>query len=145
MPYWLRLRTRALFIALALGTIALGLGVHWRGGALHATLRDVIGDALWAAMIAWWVGAIAPRASLRMRALGALTLCVGVEVSQLAHTTLLDALRSTTAGHLVLGNGFDPRDLVAYTLGVLVAAFLERAVVRRHGTVAAARPQRNAT
>jgi hypothetical protein len=92
-------------------------------------------------MIAWWVGALAPGASLRLRAAGALALCVAVELSQLYHTTALDALRGTTLGHLVLGSGFDPRDLVAYTLGVLVAAVLERAVVRRLGAVAAARSQ----
>ncbi len=118
----------------------LGLAVHWRGGPLGPTLRDVLGDALWAAMIAWWVGALAPGASLRIRALGALSLCFGVEVSQLYHTTALDALRGTVAGQLVLGSGFDPRDLVAYTLGVLVAAFLERSLIRRHETVAAATP-----
>jgi Protein of unknown function (DUF2809) len=124
----LRLPTRALYIALALGTIVLGLAVHWRGAFLGSALRDVLGDALWAAMIAWWVGALAPGASLRIRALGALSLCFGVEVSQLYHTTVLDALRETAAGRLVLGSGFDPRDLAAYTLGVLVAAFLERSL-----------------
>ena len=92
-------------------------------------------------MIAWWIGALAPSASLRVRALSALALCVGVEVSQLYHTTALDALRSTTIGHLVLGTDFDPRDLAAYALGVLAAAFLERAVIRRRARVAVAGPQ----
>lgn len=82
--------------------MALGLVVHWRGAALGPTLRDELGDALWAAMVAWWVGAVAPGVSRR---------------------------RPTTAGRLVLGSGFDPRDLVAYTLGVIAVAFLERAVV----------------
>jgi hypothetical protein len=131
MPAWLRLRTRTPYIALALGTIALGLGVHWRGGVLGSTLRDVLGDALWAAMVAWWVGAVAPGTSLRIRAAVALALCVGVELSQLYHTTALDALRSTTVGQLVLGSGFDPRDLAAYALGVLVAVCLERVLDRR--------------
>ena len=131
MPFLLSLRTRGSYIALALGTIALGLGVHWRGAALSPTFRDILGDALWAAMVTWLVGAVAPGVSLRIRAAAALALCVGVEVSQLYHTTMLDALRSTTAGELVLGSGFDPRDLAAYTLGVFAAAFLERAVVGR--------------
>jgi hypothetical protein len=34
-------------------------------------------------------------------------------------------------GHLVLGSGFDPRDLVAYALGVAGAALLEAAVLAR--------------
>ena len=131
MPSWLRLRTRASYTMFALGTIALGLGVHWRGGALGSTIRDVLGDALWAAMVAWWIGAVAPGAALRLRATAALALCVAVEVSQLYHTAMLDALRSTTAGSLILGSGFDPRDLVAYTLGVLLTVILERAAQGR--------------
>ena len=126
-----RLATRASYAALALATIALGLAVHGRGEALNPTLRDGLGDALWAAMIVWWVGAIAPGRSLPVRALVSLALCATVEISQLVHTTTLDALRRTTAGQLVLGSGFDPRDLVAYTLGVLGAASLERAAARR--------------
>jgi hypothetical protein len=133
MPSWLRLRTRASYVALALVTAALGLSVHWHGGALGPTLQDVLGDALWAAMVAWLIGAIAPGGSLRNRAAAALVLCAGVEVSQLYHPAVLDALRGTTAGRLVLGSGFDPRDLVAYTLGVLVVVLIERTVARRGG------------
>lgn len=47
-------------VALALGTIAVGLMVHGRGEALGPVARDVVGDALWAAMIFWWVSAAAP-------------------------------------------------------------------------------------
>ena len=81
-------------------------------------------------MVAWWIGAIAPGASLRTRAATALAICVAVEVSQLYHSAVVDALRSTTAGSLILGSGFDPRDLVAYTLGVLLAVIIERAMAR---------------
>jgi hypothetical protein len=117
---------RLLYVALALGTIALGLGVHWYGAAFGPTVRDVIGDALWAAMIAWWVAALVPGSSLRGRGVVALAICFAVELSQLYATPTLDALRHTTAGHLVLGSGFDLRDLLAYTLGVLAAALIER-------------------
>jgi hypothetical protein len=82
-------------------------------------------------MMAWWVGAVAPRAPLRARAAVALGLCFAVEVSQLYHAPAVDAVRATRAGHLVLGSGFDPRDLVAYTAGVIVAVLLERTVLRR--------------
>jgi hypothetical protein len=45
---------RARFIALAVATIVLGLLVHLRGAMLDFEMRDALGDALWAAMIAWW-------------------------------------------------------------------------------------------
>ena len=121
-------RTRASFVALALGTIAVGLAVHVYGDVLGATTRDVLGDALWAAMIAWWIGALVPRASLRVRGVAALAICAAVEVSQRFHGPTLDAWRRTTAGHLVLGSGFDPRDFASYALGVAAAMLLERTV-----------------
>jgi hypothetical protein len=127
---------RAPYLALALGTIALGLGVHLGDAGLGRTTRDVIGDALWAAMIVGWVGAAAPGAALRTRAAVALGICFAVEASQLYHTTALDALRATRAGHLVLGSGFDLRDFAAYTAGVAVAVLLERAAVRRRRAAA---------
>jgi hypothetical protein len=94
-------------------------------------VRDVLGDALWAAMVVWWIAAVAPASRLPWRAAVALAFCFAVEFSQLWHFPALDALRRTTAGHLALGSGFDPRDFAAYAAGVLAAVLLERATERR--------------
>ena len=136
-PPWVRARIP--YVALALGTIVVGLGVHASGGALGRGGRDVLGDALWAMMMAWWVGTLAPHRTLRARSGAALAICVAVEVSQLVRTPALDAMRTTAGGHLVLGSDFDPRDLVAYALGVLGAVLLERALSRRQRRHAHAR------
>lgn len=128
-PRWFLGRTR--YVALAIGTIALGLAVHWRGDALSPNVRDVLGDALWAAMVVWWFAAAAPAIRLRWRAAMALVFCCAVEVSQLFRLPALDALRRTAAGHLVLGSGFDPRDLASYAAGVFAAVLFERAIERR--------------
>jgi hypothetical protein len=117
---------RVAYVALAVGTIVLGLTLHLYGDALGPTSRDVVGDIIWGAMIAWWVGAFAPGNSLRARSVAAVAICFAVELSQLYHTPTLDMLRRTTVGQLTLGTGFDLRDFVAYTVGVLVAALLER-------------------
>jgi hypothetical protein len=117
---------RATYVALALSTLMLGLAVHLVGAPLPPAVRDVAGDALWAAMLAWWAGALAPRLSPGARAAAAVGGCLAVELSQLYHTPGLDALRRTAPGHLVLGSGFDPRDLAAYALGVLAAVVAER-------------------
>ena len=129
MPRWLRARTR--YVALAVGTIVLGLAVHSGGGALSPMVRDVLGDALWAAMATWWISAVAPAVRLAWRAALALALSFAVEFSQLLHVPVLDALRRTTVGSLALGSGFDPRDFAAYAGGVLAAVLLERAIARR--------------
>ena len=124
-----RRRARLSYLALASGAIAVGLAVHLHGGPLSATARDVIGDALWAAMIAWLAGAAAPSSPLAARAALALGLCFAVEFGQLYHTPGLDAIRATSVGHLVLGSGFDARDLAAYALGIVGAALLGRVTV----------------
>lgn len=122
----------AVFLALACATIAIGLVVHFHGAALGPVGRDVLGDALWAMMIAWLAGVLAPRARLAVRCTCAYAVCATVELSQLYHAPALDAARATTLGHLVLGSGFDPRDLAAYAAGVALAALLESAIRRRY-------------
>ena len=120
-------RARLVYAALALATIVVGLVIHFATGRIDTAERDVLGDALWAAMIVWWVGALAPNARLIARGAVAYAICAGVEVSQLYHAPALDALRATRMGHLVLGSGFDSRDLLSYALGVAGAMLLELA------------------
>lgn len=129
------IRSRLGFVALAFGTIAVGLVVHWRGTLLPATLRDLLGDALGAMMIGWWIGAVAPNTRLALRAGLALAICWAVEFSQLYHGAALDSWRLTTLGQLILGTGFDTRDLGAYALGVLATVILELTVRRRHRSI----------
>ena len=121
--------------AAASATIALGLALRANRHALPAALADVLGDALWAAMMCWWIGALAPRASLRARAGAALAVAWAVELSQLWRAPWLVALRATRLGHLVLGADFDPRDLAAYAVGVAgavaCAAAFAAALARR--------------
>lgn len=121
-------RARLTYLACALATIVVGLAVARAGHALPTALRDKLGDALWAVMIFWLTGVVAPRGAPWYRGIIAVVACFAVELSQLYHAPGIDALRSTTLGHLVLGNGFDAIDLVAYTIGVIVAVILERVV-----------------
>lgn len=127
-------RARLAFVSLASGTVVVGLLIHWHGTALNATLRDVLGDALWAMMVAWWLGALAPHTRVAVRAAIDLVLCWAVELSQLIRIPVIDDWRQTTVGHLFLGSGFDPRDLAAYAIGVLAALALELAMRRRRTT-----------
>lgn len=124
----LRVHPRVVYGALALITIAVGLLVHFAGGVIPPVARDVAGDALWAIMITWIVSTIVPSVVPLTRGVIALAICWAVELSQLYHAPMIDAWRATTAGRLVLGSGFDPRDLAAYAAGVVVALFLDTAV-----------------
>ncbi len=110
----------------ALATIVAGLAVHLglRDALPHAA-HDVIGDALWAAMLFWWTSALVGARPRAVRAAIAYAGCVAVETSQLLHTPWLDAARATLPGRLVLGSDFDVRDLIAYACGVVAAAVLD--------------------
>ena len=123
MPF--RLRSRSRYLALAIATIIVGLTVHLRGGALSPAVRDVLGDALWAMMVMWVISALVPKLSLPWRATAAAIVCVVVEFSQLVDQPALNTIRRTAVGHLVLGNSFDPRDLVAYLAGVIAAVLCD--------------------
>jgi hypothetical protein len=121
---------RRTYGALALCTIVAGLVVHWYGTILPGATRDVLGDALWAMMIVWLIGAVVPQKPIVARAALALVVCWVVEFSQAYHQQFLDSVRNTAIGQLVLGSGFDVRDLGAYALGVAAALGLELAASR---------------
>jgi hypothetical protein len=126
-------RLRVAYVASALVTIAVGLAVHLGSTRVPLAVRDVIGDALWAVMLMWWVSALRPRLGRGARAGLALGICCAVEASQLFHTPGLDELRRTTLGHLVLGSGFDPRDFGSYALGIVTAMLIERVLTVLRG------------
>ncbi len=109
----------------ALLTIGIGLLVHRGALPLTPRTRDVLGDALWASMMVWWMGVVWPAKTPMVRGGLALAVCVLVESSQLLHVSWLDAVRATSIGHLVLGSGFDARDLLAYTIGCGVAVAID--------------------
>ena len=116
---------RSRYVVLAIATIVIGLAVYLYGSRLSPAPRDTLGDVLWAAMIVWLISAIAPRTKLSVRCAVAFAFCVVIELSQLYHAPAIDTLRSATIGHLVLGSGFDPRDLFAYACGVVAAAAID--------------------
>jgi len=123
---------RGRFIVFTAITVAVGLLVHLAGAPVGPAARDVLGDALWAAMVVFGIGAVAPGTRLVVRSAVAYAICAAVEVSQLFHAPALDALRETGLGHLVLGSGFDARDFAAYAGGVAGAALIELAINRRN-------------
>ena len=121
------------YVALGTAIVLTGLLVHFVGGSIPAAARDILGDALWATMMACWVSAIVPRQMRAVRVTIALAVCWAVEASQLWRAPFLEYARGTWIGPLVLGSGFDPRDLVAYMVGVLMFAVLDRWMTSERG------------
>lgn len=83
-------------------------------------LPEETGDALWAVMVYCLLRVIFPMTRLLYIALGSLAVSYCVEFSQLIRWPWLVEFRSTTIGHLMLGQGFLWSDLIAYTIGIVL-------------------------
>jgi len=120
------LRRRDVSLGLSLLTVALGLGSRRFGDHLPTFIATYAGDALWAALVFWLLSMVRPRARTIMLFAASVAIAFLVEISQLYQAEWLDAIRRTTPGALVLGQGFLWSDLVSYLVGAGVAAVIDR-------------------
>ena len=119
-------RRRSIYVLALLAVVVLGLASRRYPGLFPTTLGKYPGDALWAAMVFLGWGLLLPRALTSRVASLALATSIVVEVTQLYHSPWLDHIRATTLGHLVLGSAFAWTDILAYGVGILAAAAIER-------------------
>lgn len=125
--------------ALALAAALVVLAGLATSRLVPGVLGDALGDALYAALVLLLVTLVAPRSRPAVRATVAVALCWAVELAQ-ATGGPAAAVRAWPPLRYLLGTTFAWPDLVAYAVGVLVAAGLMRASsVRSHG------PRRSAT
>ena len=121
-------RPRLLTGSLACLTIALGLASRRYSDVMPSFLARFAGDTLWATLIFWLLALVRPRATAASLAIAALAISVSVELSQLYHAPWIDAIRRTTLGALVLGQGFLWSDLACYVVGVVLAWAVDRSL-----------------
>ena len=123
-------RRRLVALAAMLAAMALGLASrHWPG-ILPAVLGKYPGDASWALTVFFAWRALRPRARIANVAACAMATSGIVEAAKLWQAPWLAAFRHTTLGHLLLGHVFSWQNLVAYGVGVLAGAALDRLLVR---------------
>lgn len=130
-PHAPPIRSRWLYAVAVAATIVVGLASRAAAAALPWWLAKNAGDALYATMVFFGIGFIAPRMRTSTAAAIALAFCAAIEGSQAYHTPWLDAVRDTLPGHLVLGQGFHAFDLVCYAIGVALGVALEVGVLRK--------------
>lgn len=112
-----RLKSQTFYASqgLYLITFVLILGL---GSRKVSYLPAWLGDSLWASLVYLGWAVLLPRLNPKKLALLALLSSWMVEFSQLIQTPELVAFRSTTLGHLLLGQGFLVSDLLTYTVGI---------------------------
>jgi len=121
-------RRRRNYIGLSLITTLLGLASRKYGAYLPTFLSTYAGDILWATLVFWLVQLLFIQRPSYWITICALAFAFGIEVSQLYHVPWLNALRSTTLGSLVLGQGFLWSDLACYAVGVMLGFVVEQAL-----------------
>lgn len=118
-------RSRWLIAILALLVIAIGLASRRGLVPFPAVLGNYPGDALWAWVVLLCVAWVRP-AITRGRLVGvSLVIAFVIEFLQLYQAPWMQALRANKLAYLVLGNGFDPLDLLAYVAGIALGAAVD--------------------
>ena len=84
------------------------------------SLPNATGDALWVIAVYCLYRLIWCKDPLYKIAGASLLTAYTIEFSQLIRWDWLVSLRSTTIGHLLLGQGFQWTDMAAYTIGVII-------------------------
>ena len=90
-----------------------------------------IGDVLYAILQYLILNAFFGTHNKLLIAVVALLFCFIIECSQLLTHPILNSIRSTTIGKLVLGQGFLWSDLLAYFIGITVVYIIDTRIFRK--------------
>jgi hypothetical protein len=112
-------------------TVALGIALRFVRMGQPAFVMKYGGSALWAATIYWVITAVAGRMPIARAAVVSGAIATAVEFFKLYRSPGVDAFRRTLPGVLLLGRYFSWRDIVAYWIGIAVAATVDQRM-RRH-------------
>ena len=84
-----------------------------------------IGDVLYAVLIYFGLRFLFINLKTYKTFLLSLLFCFGIEILQLVQIDWLIAIRKTTLGHYILGEGFLWLDLLCYIIGTLLAFLID--------------------
>ena len=112
---------RSFYTIAALLPFALCISVLFYGGPFHQFIRSSIGDLLAVVFLYFLLGIIRPGSLLLRAAVTGLTACA-IESVQLTGIVPHDA---PTLVLLLFGSHFDPWDILAYFVGLIVAVAVE--------------------
>jgi hypothetical protein len=121
---------RRRLVALAALVVVVAAGLFVAKVLPSSATTDIAGDALYAVAVYTGLVLLLPRVGRVILAIAATGWCVFVELLQLSGLPVALAERVPPIA-LVLGTGFDARDLVVYASAVLVAAVADAAVSSR--------------
>jgi hypothetical protein len=89
-----------------------------------------IGDVLYAVLIYFGFRFLIMDSRKSTSLLLSLLFCFGIEILQLVQIDWLLAIRKTTLGHYILGEGFLWLDLFCYIMGTLMAFLIDEKLIK---------------
>lgn len=119
------MRLRPIYLAVAVVCIGVGLLLRWPALGLPWAVGKYGGSMLWAAMVYFGLRVLLPKQQVMLVGVAAAVLAALGEMTQLFSMPGFDQFRDTTIGHLIFGRTFALEDIVAYWIGIAVAAFCD--------------------
>lgn len=110
------MKPRFIYFILALLTIVLGIASRKTVG-----IPLFVGDILYAVMVYFGFRWLFVKSKILWQIGLPLLFCFLIEIQQLSTAAALVAIRETTLGHYVLGQGFLWSDLLCYSMGIGLA------------------------
>ncbi|WP_231575349.1 MULTISPECIES: DUF2809 domain-containing protein [unclassified Paenibacillus] len=120
------IRSKLIYCGAVMLAVMLGLGTRAYADQLPRFVSGHFGDAIWAGMIYLAFRVLLTRYPLKVSLILSLCFSFGIEFSQLYQAEWIIHVRSTTAGGLILGQGFLWIDLVRYTAGILFCYVIDQ-------------------
>lgn len=130
-----RPRNRFLLAGLIVVVVFIGLSSRKFPQFFPGYVTTYVGDTLWATNVFLLLCFFFPKISAFRATLIALAFSFLIEISQFYHAPWIDAIRATTLGGLVLGYTFVWRDLLCYTVGVVMGLLIDMWLNNDSGTV----------
>ncbi|USR90999.1 DUF2809 domain-containing protein [Phormidium yuhuli AB48] len=121
---------RYLAIAMVV-SIPLGIGTKFYSGIWERWVEGSAGGILYVMFGMFLLGFIFPELAAGAIALIVFLLTSLVEFSQLSQHPLLEAIRTTFIGRLLIGTTFDPWDFLDYFIGCMIGWVILRQLQRK--------------
>lgn len=114
------------YLLAAFISILLGLASRKYSHLIPLFLANNAGDAIWAMMVYFGFRFLLVKKSQSLSVLLSFLFSFGIEFSQMYQGELINQIRGTFLGALILGKGFLTADLLRYTTGIIIAAVLDK-------------------
>ena len=122
----IQIKPRFAYFILALLTIVLGIASRKIAG-----IPLFVGDILYAVLVYFGFRWLLVKSKAPWQIGLPLLFCFAIEIQQLSTAAALVAIRETTLGHYVLGQGFLWSDLLCYTMGIGLGYVIDQFYIQR--------------